>query len=59
MKLDEIKKIAQQHGIKAGKMRKAEIIRTIQRAEGNPDCYDSGQAQSCGQESCCWRDDCD
>lgn len=59
MKLDEVKKIAEQHGIKAGKLRKAELIRAIQQSEGNLPCYDSGQAASCGQETCCWRADCD
>lgn len=59
MKLDEVKKIAEQHGIKPGKLRKAELIRAIQQNEGNVACYDTGQSQSCGQLQCCWREDCD
>ena len=58
MKLDEIKGIAQQHGIKTAKMKKAELIRNIQSAEQNEVCYESGKADSCGQEACLWRDDC-
>ncbi len=30
MKLDEIKEIAKQHDIKAGKMKKAELVQAIQ-----------------------------
>lgn len=59
MKLDDVKKIAEQHGIKPGKQRKADLIRAIQQREGNPPCYDTGQAEHCGQLTCCWRDDCE
>ena len=59
MKLDEVKKIAEGYGIKPGKMRKADLIREIQKCEGNVSCYDTGQASSCGQQQCCWREDCD
>lgn len=59
MKLDGVKKIAEQHGIKPGKLRKAELIRAIQQTEGNPACYDTGQSTTCGQELCSWRDDCE
>jgi len=59
MKLDEIKEIARQHNIKPGKMKKNELIRAIQQAEGNEQCFDTGKADQCGQESCLWREDCD
>lgn len=59
MKLDGVKKIAEQHGIKTGKLRKADLIRAIQQSEGNQPCYGTGQATSCGQPHCSWRDDCD
>ena len=58
MKLDEIKSIAKQHDIKAGKLKKADLIRAIQRAEGNDDCFESGRADYCDQEFCLWRQDC-
>jgi hypothetical protein len=58
MKLEEVKKIAKKLGIQVKGMKKAEIIRTIQRDEGNNDCYDTGAAESCGQTDCLWRDDC-
>ena len=58
MKLDEIKEIAKRHDIKAGKMKKAELVRSIQLAEGNAACFETGQASECGQAKCLWRADC-
>lgn len=58
MKLDEIKEIAKQHGIKPGKLKKSELIRSIQEAEGNPACFETGTSTTCGQEECLWRGDC-
>jgi hypothetical protein len=58
MKLEEIKEIAKQHGIKVGKLKKAELVRCIQSAEGNGACFETGQASECGQAECLWRADC-
>lgn len=58
MKLDEIKEIAKQHQIKAGKMKKSELVRAIQAAEGNQVCFETGQVSGCGQDECLWRSDC-
>ena len=58
MKVEELKKLARAHGIKVAKMKKADLIRSIQRAEGNNDCYNTGSADTCGQTGCLWRDDC-
>ena len=58
MKLDDIKEIAKQHNIKAGRMKKAELVRTIQEAENNDACFETGMADNCGQESCLWREEC-
>jgi len=58
MKLDEIKELAKQHNIKAGKMKKADLVRAIQQAEGNDVCFETAQADSCGQNACLWREDC-
>jgi len=58
MKLSEVKKIAALRGIQTEKMKKTEIIRTIQEAEGNRACFASGEATVCGQEDCLWRGDC-
>lgn len=58
MKLEEIKAIAQQHGIKAGKLKKAELVRAIQMAEGSEQCFETGKLATCGQAGCSWRDIC-
>jgi hypothetical protein len=58
MKLVEIREIAKQFGITAGKMKKAELVRAIQQAERNDPCFETGRADSCRQESCLWREDC-
>ena len=58
MKLEEIKEIAKQHDIKVGKLKKAELVRSIQSVEGNEVCFETGQASVCGQEECLWRADC-
>lgn len=58
MKLAEIKEIAVLNGVIVGKMKKCEIIRAIQIAEGNIPCFESGIAEKCGQASCLWRADC-
>jgi hypothetical protein len=39
-------------------MNKTELIRTMQRQEGNAECFNTGQAQSCGQSRCLWLADC-
>jgi ABC-type uncharacterized transport system substrate-binding protein len=57
MTVKEIKTIAKKMGIQAGKIKKADLIRTIQNAEGNTPCFQSG-ATSCDQMNCCWRSDC-
>jgi len=58
MKLEELKKIAMDMGIKPGRMKKAELVRTVQQAEHNLCCFETGQAAVCGQEKCLWRPDC-
>lgn len=59
MKMQEIKEIAKERGVKSGNLKKAELIKAIQRMEGNVDCYAEGKAAACGQDQCLWRDDCD
>ena len=58
MNLKDIKGIAQKQGVKAGKMKKDEIIRAIQRAEGNFDCFGTAISSQCSQSDCLWREDC-
>ena len=57
MNMNDVKKKATILGIKPGKMRKADLIRTIQLQEGNSACFQPGMT-SCDQNDCCWRSDC-
>jgi len=58
MRLIEIEKKARTLGIKdIWKYSKKDLIKNIQRKEGNFDCF--GTATSyCDQGACCWRDEC-
>lgn len=58
MKLEEIKEIAKQHQIKAGKAKKSDLVRAIQQVEGNQQCFNSNSSGECGQINCLWREDC-
>ncbi|MDY0190729.1 MAG: SAP domain-containing protein [Desulfuromonas sp.] len=58
MKMIEVKALAKQRGVKPGKMKKQELIRSLQLAEGNPQCFNTGISTECGQEDCLWRSDC-
>ncbi len=58
MKMQDIAKIGAKIGVKTGKMNKKELIRAIQRAEGNNDCFSTSQVKTCGQVACLWLEDC-
>ncbi len=58
MKLSEIKATALSLGINPVKTGKDDLIRAIQRAEGNFACFATGVADECGQHTCLWREDC-
>lgn len=58
MNMQEIKSIARERGVKPGTLKKSELIRSMQKAEGNEACYGTGRAAVCGQDNCLWKDDC-
>lgn len=58
MNVQEIKSIAKARGVKAGTMKKLELVRAIQQAEGNEACFGTGRSLQCGQDRCLWKDDC-
>ncbi|HED35391.1 MAG TPA: SAP domain-containing protein [Gammaproteobacteria bacterium] len=58
MKMQEIRVMAKNFGIKASSMNKAQLIHSIQDVEGNFHCYASARNGECDQASCLWRDDC-
>ena len=57
MRLSEIKAKAKALGVDSGKLKKADLIRAIQRAEGYPDCYGS-RTSGCPYTDCCFVTDC-
>lgn len=58
MRLSEIEKKAKNLSIKdTWKYSKKDLIKNIQRKEGNFDCFGNAKG-SCSQVACCWREDC-
>ena len=53
----EIRKKAQILGVRPGKMKKLELIRAIQQAEGNTACFGTSNGQ-CVDTTCCFFTDC-
>ncbi len=57
MKMPDIKKKAKALGINSMKMKKSDLILSIQKAEGNTVCFGTG-TPACPYTNCCWREDC-
>lgn len=57
MTVKKLQKMAKELGVKIGGLRKAEMIREIQRAEGNFDCFGTA-TDHCDQLGCLFREDC-
>ena len=57
MKMQEVRKKAKALGINSFGKKKADLIREIQRAEGNFDCFGSAD-HYCDQWECCFRSLC-
>jgi hypothetical protein len=58
MQIKKIREIAKKNGVNPGKMDRTELIRAIQRAEGNSDCFATPYVKECNQVNCLWRVDC-
>lgn len=60
MRLSDIEKRARELEIKdTWRLSKKELIKTIQRKEGNFDCFGTATIRSgCQQMACSWRSDC-
>jgi len=58
MKIQSVREIAKLHGIAPRKLGKIELIRTLQREEGNFDCFATAYSGYCDQADCLWREDC-
>jgi len=57
MKMDEVMAKAKALGIRIRGVKKADLIRQIQRAERNFDCFGTAK-DYCDQWNCCFREDC-
>ena len=57
MTVNELQKVAKGLGIKCAGLRKSELIREIQKTEGNFDCFGTA-IEYCDQRGCLFRDDC-
>ncbi|MFH1707536.1 MAG: SAP domain-containing protein [Planctomycetota bacterium] len=57
MKIAEIKKRALDLDIDPGTLKKPELVRAIQEAEGNRACFTQNDG-SCPYGDCCFWDDC-
>jgi hypothetical protein len=58
MTIKQVKDFAKEKGVKVGNMKKENIIRAIQRSEGNFDCFGTAASGECDQTNCLWRNDC-
>lgn len=58
MNMDQIRARAREIGVAPGKLTKIALVKTIQRQEGNFDCFATAQDGACDQTGCLWREDC-
>ena len=58
MNKHSLQKLARQHHVFDASLDKAALIRKIQLAEGNFDCYARAGEGECDQSECLWRKDC-
>lgn len=58
MNMHEIRAIAKSQKIDTAGLSRIDIIHTLQRKEGNFDCYATASDGVCDQAMCFWREDC-
>jgi hypothetical protein len=58
MRVEEIRGIAKEMGIGTYRIKKTDLVRTIQREEDNIECYGTERVDICQEEACLWRSDC-
>lgn len=57
MRMEDVREKARVFGIKTARMKKEDLIRAVQAAEGNFPCFGTAE-DHCDRADCCWRDDC-
>ncbi len=58
MRIQKVREIAKKKGVNDFKISKTELIRAIQKAEGNSECFATMHMNECNQINCLWREDC-
>lgn len=58
MRVEQIRTKARDLGVTPGRLGKVDLIRLVQREEGNFDCFATAVSGICDQTDCLWRDDC-
>lgn len=58
MKMQEIRDLAKEFGIKTSRMSMVQLVQSIQASEGNFSCFASAVDGVCDQVACKWRDNC-
>lgn len=58
MTIFEVRDIARKRRIGTARMAKGDIVRALQRAEGDFDCFGTARDGYCDQPTCLWRTDC-
>lgn len=58
MKLEDVRSIAKLKGLDPAKLSKTRLIKTLQKREGNFDCFATASNYECDRTDCLWRADC-
>lgn len=57
MRMEDIREMAKALGVRSARMKKTELIRAVQIAEGNFPCFATASGY-CDQLGCAFREDC-
>ena len=55
---DQLKEVLKDSFEKAGDFDVDELIRSLQRLEDNPDCFNTIRRETCGEADCAWSEYC-
>ena len=58
MNMQDIRKMAKRLDINTKRVKKLELVRSIQLEEGNFACFMTAEKGICDQDGCLWRKDC-
>jgi len=59
MRFQDIQKMAKDMDVSTYRMKKTDVIRAIQQAENNIDCYGTERVVTCQEHACLWKSDCE